>query len=418
MGINTPASSVVIAGLTHPGPTPYSVAEYKNLVGRAGRLGFTERGASYLVAMDARDADDFWRGYVTARPEDLESRFFDAEIDPRSLIVRVLVAGGRAAGGARGGMRGEQIATFLEASFGAFQQEMRLGRWSWSHDELLGSVEDLARHGLIEAHEDGRYELTPLGRLAGESGTQVGSIIRLVDCLRPLRPEQITDPTLIASVQVTQELDQIRIPLNRKTPKEAQSWLSELARQGVPQLVLQCLGRDVRDVSDQAARAKRAVAALAYVSGQEMSDIERLLARHGVGFDGAAGPVRGTAARTCDLLGVAARAAEILQPELRFGDRIERLSIRLTLGISPTMVDLARYASADLTRGDYRRLAAAGLHMPAAITTAGDEDLLVYLDGDRRRLNVLRSAAEALAAALAERTADRGPPPQLAAYSA
>jgi replicative superfamily II helicase len=40
MGVNTPASSVVIAGLEHPSQNnPYSIAEYKNLVGRAGRLG-------------------------------------------------------------------------------------------------------------------------------------------------------------------------------------------------------------------------------------------------------------------------------------------------------------------------------------------------------------------------------------------
>lgn len=51
MGINTPASAVIIVGLEHPGPTPYSVAEYKNLVGRAGRLGFAERGTSFLIAL-------------------------------------------------------------------------------------------------------------------------------------------------------------------------------------------------------------------------------------------------------------------------------------------------------------------------------------------------------------------------------
>ena len=72
MGVNTPASSVVIAGLTHPDGSSYSVAEYKNLVGRAGRLGFTERGTSYLVAMSPHEAQDFWGRYVTAAPEDLE----------------------------------------------------------------------------------------------------------------------------------------------------------------------------------------------------------------------------------------------------------------------------------------------------------------------------------------------------------
>ena len=103
-------------------------------------------------------------------------------------------------------MTSEEIATFLESSFGPFQQEVRMGRWNWSHDDLLRAVNHLDRHSLIEAHADGRYELTPLGRLAGESGTEVVSVIRFVECLQPLRPEQITDPALIAAVQVSQEL--------------------------------------------------------------------------------------------------------------------------------------------------------------------------------------------------------------------
>lgn len=416
MGVNTPASSVVIAGLMHPDGSPYAVAEYKNLVGRAGRLGFTERGTSYLVAMTHREAQDFWGRYVTAAPEDLESRFLDTGTDPRSLIVRVVVAGGRAIGPARAGMTAEQIATFLEASFGAFQEEQRLGRWNWSHDELLVSVRDLAHHGLLESHEDGRYELTPLGRLAGESGTEVASVVRLVDCLRSLPPEQITDPTLLAAVQVTRELDDVYIYLNKKTPKEAQSWLSELANQGVTPHVLHCLGRDVNEQHDQAARAKRAVAALAYVSGQKINEIERMLARHGGVFDGAAGPVRSVSARTCDLLGTAARVAEILHPDLTFDDRIERLSLRLTLGVPAAIVDIARHAGIELTRGDYRRLVTARLSGHEAIAAASDDALLACLDGDRRRLAVVRTAAAN--AATAEEVSAQGPPPQLAPYSA
>src|SRR6185437_3547793 len=77
MGVNTPASSVVIAGLDHPGDEPYSVAEYKNLVGRAGRLGFAEKGTSYLLATDGRAEYDLWRRYITGAPEDLNSRFLD-----------------------------------------------------------------------------------------------------------------------------------------------------------------------------------------------------------------------------------------------------------------------------------------------------------------------------------------------------
>jgi helicase len=56
--------------------------------------------------------------------------------------------------------------------------------------------------------------------------------IELIDCLDPLRPEQITDQTLITAVQVTQELDPVYIYLNKKTPKESPSWLFQLRRSG------------------------------------------------------------------------------------------------------------------------------------------------------------------------------------------
>jgi hypothetical protein len=222
---------------------------------------------------------------------------------------------------------------------------------------------------------------------------------------------------VIAAVQVTRELDEVYIPLNKKTPKESQSWLTELGNQNVPQHVLHCLGRDVKEGHDQAARAKRAVAALAYVSGEEMGQIERLLARHGGLFDGAAGPIRNVAARTCDLLGTAARVAELLHNGLEFGNRIERLSLRLTLGIPAAAVDLARNAGPKLTRGDYRRLVAAGLCGCETIGDADDSSLLACLDADRRRLAALRSAAAELAVAV-EHASNQLPPIQLAPYAA
>src|SRR5262249_2256508 len=71
MGVNTPAEAVVIAGLMHPGDQPYSVAEYKNIVGRAGRLGFTDHGTSYLLATDPLEVHNSWIRYVKGTPEDL-----------------------------------------------------------------------------------------------------------------------------------------------------------------------------------------------------------------------------------------------------------------------------------------------------------------------------------------------------------
>jgi helicase len=95
MGVNTPASTVLIVGLRRPLDQPYTVAEYKNMVGRAGRLRFTERGRSMIVAPDFRQEHEAWNEYVTAQPEDLQSRFLEA--DPQGLILRVLATSGQVA---------------------------------------------------------------------------------------------------------------------------------------------------------------------------------------------------------------------------------------------------------------------------------------------------------------------------------
>ncbi len=395
MGVNTPASAVVIVGLTHPPDQPYSVSEYKNLVGRAGRLGYAERGASYLLALDPRAEHEMWHTYVTGRPEDLRSRFLDERTDPRSLIVRVLAASRRISAS---GLTADEVTTFLEGSFGAFQEQLRREQWRWDARALHAALADLERHTLVERRGDDRFHLTPLGLVAGETAAEVGSVIRLVDCLRPLNPADLNDPTLLAVVQVTEELDEVSVPLNRKsTQKEPQTWSASLLHQGVPGRLLERMSRSVRQVQDQVMRQKRAVACLLFVSGQEMAQIEQTLTQFGGAFGGAAGPVRAVAARTSDLLTTATRVAQLLHPTLDLEARRARLVIRLTYGIAGDAVALAQITGADLTRGDYRRLVAAGLCGAQAIQAAPDAAILDCVDQDRARLARVRQAATTMA---------------------
>ncbi|MBV1824826.1 DEAD/DEAH box helicase [Komagataeibacter oboediens] len=398
MGVNTPASSVVIVGLMHPGGQAYSVAEYKNLVGRAGRLGFAEKGTSYLLALDPRSEHDLWNRYVLGVPEDLVSRFLDPATDPRSLIVRVLVAAQRAAGE---GVLPQEIVAFLEASFGAFQAQRQQDRWRWDHDDLIRALGDLHNHGLVEENADGTYCLTSLGRLAGESAIEVESIVRLVGALRGLDPRRISDPLLIAAAQLTVELDRVLFPMNkRSTQKEPQVWPAELRRQGVPVEILGAFGRSAADQHQPTLRAKKAVACLLFVSGQAMDEVERALTQFGGAFGGAAGPIRNAAARTSDLIPVTARLAELLHPALNLGDRIGRLVVRLTYGVAAPAVDLARVMGGELARGDYCRLVAAGLVEPVAIRAADDARLLKCLDNNTAKLHIVREAAERIEAAV------------------
>ena len=391
MGVNTPASSVVIAGLEHPGQQPYSVAEYKNLVGRAGRLGYAEKGTSYLLAPDGRAEHDLWVRYVTGKPENLTSRLLDEQTDARSLVVRVLASAGRAAGE---GVVGDDVIAFLEASFGAFQAGRKRQGWQWSRDDLRTALADLEYHGLIRTDAHGVHHLTSLGRLAGESGTEVRSIIRLTDALGELDPGSITDPTLLVAAQMTAELDTVLFPLNRRsTQKEPQVWAGELRVQGVPPSLLGRLHHHAEDDHSATLRAKKAVACLLYISGRAIDEVEATLTRFGGAFGGAAGPIRGVAARTSDLLPAVARVAEIQHPSLSLGDRIGRLTIRLTHGVASAAVDLARETGVELVRGDYRRLVEAGLCEPDSIDSADDEALLLNLDGNRRKVALVRDVA-------------------------
>jgi replicative superfamily II helicase len=394
MGVNTPASSVIIAGLDHPGDEPYSVAEYKNLVGRAGRLGYAEKGTAYLIALDARAEHDLWRRYVTASPEDLVSRFLDQGTDPRSLIIRVLVSAPHSADG----VCNDDILGFLESSFGAFLARRASTGWRWSRADLMTALTDLERYGLVKTNVAGALELTDLGRLAGESAAEVGSIVALVDCLSGLQPEQITDPVLIVAAQTTIEVDQVLFPINKKsTQKEPQLWPNELRGQGIPGGILGALQRGVADLLQATLRAKKAVACLLFVSGRPMNEIEGVMTQFGGAFGGAAGPIRSVSTRTCDLMPVAARIAEILHPTLNLGDRVSRLAVRLTHGVPAAAVDLAEQGGTDLLRGDYRRLAEARLCEPDHIEAATDGQILACVDLDKKKLALVRDLAKRIA---------------------
>src|SRR5205814_5917013 len=76
-GINTPASTVIIAEQEFVGEDgrPFTVAEYKNMAGRAGRLGFNEQGKSIIYAETPFERQALYRKYVLGQLESLHSSF-------------------------------------------------------------------------------------------------------------------------------------------------------------------------------------------------------------------------------------------------------------------------------------------------------------------------------------------------------
>ena len=363
MGVNTPAWSVVIEGLVHPGDSPYSVAEYKNMAGRAGRLGWTPKGKAFLIA--SSDEYHLWSHYVRGEPEALRSRF--AEQDILTAVCRVL-ATTKAANVS--GLTEDDIVAFLQSTFAAFQ-----AGHSWSVMEIRAALERLKRAGLVEA-VGLRLRLTPLGEVAGQLGIFVESVVRVASALRGISLGTIQSQTLLAAAQVTPELDDVFIPVHKRSTQERARWQGILSQQRLqPQLV--AVIRDVDDAS-VTTRCKRLASTLMWVQGVELDKIEASLLRH-MPSESASGPIRAIADRTRDLVGIVSRIAEILNPDSADADRValltDALSVQLESGIPSDLVWLGKLAKRSLTRGDYLALHRSGIVQPITLANSDPAEL-------------------------------------------
>jgi helicase len=378
MGVNTPAAAVAIVGLTHPGPVPtaYSVAEYKNMAGRAGRLGFTDRGESYLIPSAGLDPGRAWHQYVNGPLESLDSQLVP-DGDPRTLMLRALASHPADATGA---ITEDEVVGFLDASLAAFQARER-GQAQWDRDRLRASFHQLAAVGLITAEGDG-FRLTELGRFTGESGVHVDSIIRLVRGIGAAAG-QLNSVALVAAAQLTNELNEIYLRVNARAKNtEVPRWPRLLASQGVPFGLLHEMQATAVDGKQATARAKRAAAAAMWIAGLPMEQIETQLNQHLRNRGGLAGTVRSIADRTRDLMPAVAAVVRALHPSQPVDDLAERTMLRLELGLPAEMVELASLVTTQLTRPQWLKLHAAGLFTVTAVQEAQTAQLAQLLGAD------------------------------------
>ena len=237
----------------------------------------------------------------------------------------------------------------------------------------------------------------------------------MVDAIAGVHGSAINDPTLIATTQLTCELDELSLPMHAKSQKEPTTWFDELRRQGVHQLIANAMHRNATDSRTVTLRAKRAGAALLSITEMPMEQIEAHLTQYWGKFDGAAGPLRSVRARTVDLLPVVARIIEIKNPGLKCGDRVDRLLIRLELGVPAPLVVLGTLLGTRLSRADYLALRKAGMDSVERLRIAKDEDLLRLLGNSKEKL---RSVQQALREAEATEPSNLPPDPILPPYQA
>jgi ATP-dependent DNA helicase len=364
MGVNTPAEAVVIAGLTHPGQvsTPYTIAEYKNMVGRAGRPGHTEAGESYVIATADPGPGVAWERYVLGEPEPISSHFLSSSTDPQTLIVRCLVALGAS-------VLEEDLLELLDNSF-AIWMRREAGQSGWSPEQLRRDLDDLVSGSLVDREPDGSLTLTALGRYAGESGIEVRSITRIASALR-YAPAELGVPDIIALAQVTVELEPLYIPSNRRSRQEQQRWPMTLQQLGTAYTLVNAL--HVGGTNPFAA-TKRAVACLLFMSSRPLAEIERILLQH-TRDRAAAGNIRQVASRTRDVIDAVFQVAAFNGRTISEGLNTDDLGLRLELGLPAEVLPLAQILGAEINRGEYLSLLGAGVTEGGQVVDLGVEGL-------------------------------------------
>ena len=112
-----------------------------------------------------------------------------------------------------------------------------------------------------------------------------------------------------------------------------------------------------------------------WIEGIELSRLEESLLQHMPG-DNAAGPIRASAERTRDLIGVVTRIGTLVSSEQSPPSvDVDVLSGRLEIGIPGDIVWLAKEAERELDRGDYLALRKAGLNDINILATQEDDVL-------------------------------------------
>lgn len=385
-GINTPADTVIIAEQEFKGEDgrPFSVAEYKNMAGRAGRLGIRDRGRSIIYAETSLERQQLFARYVKGTLEPLRSSFNLDDINTWILRLLAQVESVPAA----------DVVYLLTKSYGGYLENR--GNPKWQHemaDALKNLLQQMLGLGLVE-EELGRVRLTLLGRACGTSTLNFTSAMRLVGLIRDTGVQSLTPRLLLSLLQALPEMDRVYTPLSAKGKGREAAW-PQLVSSIHSRNVVQALQRFARDEAAYIARCKRVCVLSDWINGVAVEDIESTYSINTVFAAVNYGDIRSIADTTRFHLRSARQIVSLLLVSApAFEEEIDSLLLQLEAGIPADTLDLLSLPI-PLPRGDYLALRAAGIKTRLELWQTPRERLQDLLGSVTvMRLDLLRPSIE------------------------
>ncbi|MDD5043702.1 MAG: caspase family protein [Patescibacteria group bacterium] len=342
-GINTPASTVIIAEQEFLGEDGrnFTVAEYKNMAGRAGRVGFHEEGKSIIYAKTSYDRERLFNSYVVGELEKLTSSFDPNHIE--TWIIRLLAQINQ--------IPKNEIPRLLANTYGGYLATKANPNW---HAEINQRVTDLLGQmiqlQLIE-QEGLLVQLTLLGRACGRSALSFPSAMRLVEMLKKEDPKKLNAEGLMILIQALPDLDRIYTPVMKRGTKESSRQQEAVQKYGSDRV--RALQNFVPDQFSYYARCKRAAILFDWIHGAPVETIETNYST--TPYQGKIG--YGDIIKFADGTRFYLRSAYEISNVMFLGgglseEEMEKLLKQLEVGIPTEALDLLE-AGLNLERGEY-----------------------------------------------------------------
>lgn len=365
-GINTPASTVILAENEFVGEDgrSFTVAEYKNMAGRAGRLGYNETGKAIILADTPIARAQLFRKYVMGVPEDVVSSFRPSAMPTWTLRLLSQVRG----------VRADEIPGLLVNTFGGYSAASANPQWATLISaEIAQFVHRLLQAGLAE-QEGEIVHLTLLGRAVGNSSLTFESGLRLVELMRGFDPVQTPATHVVAMIQVLDEMDSVYTPIMKRGRGESVRINDVIQRYGRGTANL--LQRYCHEEMDVWRRCKRAALLHDWIEGRSVEEIERTFTTNPFQGTFTYGDVARITDSTRFHLRSAHRILSALFPEhAGFLTSLDEILQRLEFGLPTGALPLLR-VPVTLTRGQYLSLCAVGACTAEAISGLSDAQLL------------------------------------------
>lgn len=364
-GINTPASTVVLAENEFVGEDgrQFTVAEYKNMAGRAGRLGFNETGKAIILAETPIERAQLFQRYVMGVPEDVKSSFQQRDLPTWTLRLLSQVRG----------VGESEIPGLLVNTFGGYSASRANPQWiTLVERDVAELITRLLQAGLAEREGD-LIHLTLLGRACGASSLSFESGLRLVELMAQLDVARTPPFHMLALIQVLDELDAVYTPVMRRGQSE--SVRSADAGQRFGQQIVQALQRYCRDQFEFWARCKRAALLYDWIEGTAVDVLEKRYSTTPFGGAISYGNIIGIADATRFHLRSAHQIVSTLLPDQpEFLQGLDEILQRLEFGLPSEVIPLTKL-TVPLARGQCLALASIGVNDAAALNTLDDDCL-------------------------------------------